>query len=517
MLPGEVLLLKYKILRVLKNAQESCIFLVEHIDLNSYWIIKKVNASDAKYLKEIELLKGLKHDNIPLLVDVIVEESWIYIVREYIDGKTLDQYIDELGQIDEQEGIRIGISLCKIVEFFHGFQNPIIIRDIKPSNIIIARDGTLKLIDFSIAKKFSTDSIRDTEYLGTKGFAAIEQYGINSKDKCDVQTDVFGIGATLYFLFSRQDLGRPPYRFYPLSQFRNDLSLNIEGILLKACQLKKVDRYTDVNEFREALQSCIKEDLPNTITTQIDRQNLPTLFLQGIKNGVGTTHQCLGISRFLRKCGLSVLLIDKSQDQMLRNLEYHEDAYQDQGILYFQGLPILFEPPFSQNNTLQSSFYEKRKSRSSLIKSYEEKLIRQSDVVIVDGGSLKEPGTLIQNNHSTEFQHLIIATLNPWEIEVIEEFVLTASHASIDYGISFATQKQVQEFQNSIPDKKIIRLPISLFDEQEDNDSYYLNLLHPSIIAKIKSKTKEEKPWGFSKEIFSKVRKSKIPFRTNIK
>lgn len=517
MVPGEVILLKYKILRILKNAKESCIFLVEHIDLNSYWIIKKVNISDATYIKEIELLKGLKHDNIPLLVDVIEQDPWIYIVREYIDGKTLDQYMEDLGQIDEQEGIRIGISLCKIVEFFHSFNNPIIIRDIKPNNIIIAKDGTIKLIDFSIAKKFSYDSVRDTEYLGTKGFAAIEQYGIHSKDKCDVQTDVFGIGATLYYLFSRQDLGRPPYRFQPLRQFRNDLSMQIERILLKACQLKKEDRYVDVSSLRAELQSLIKEERAITLMSQFENLNKSILFIQGIKEGVGTTHHSLGIARFLKKRGLSVLLIDHSQNQMLKNLEYQEGASQEQGILTYLGIPILFEPKNSQKDKLHSSFHERRNTRSVLIKSYEEQLIKQTDVIVIDGGCLKDRCSHLFQNQPIEYQHLMIAAMNPWEIEEIEEFILTASHESIDYGINFATQKQVDAFQSSIPDKKIIGLPISLFDEQEGDDSFYLNLLQPCVIAKIDSKVKEEKTWGFSKEIFSKVRKSKIPFRSNIK
>lgn len=519
MVPGEVILLKYKILRILKDAYESCIYLVEHIDLHSYWIIKKVNAAVTKNLKEIEVLKGLKHENIPLFVDVIEENSWLFLVREYIEGKTLDQYMEDQGMINEQEGIRIGISLCKIVEFFHSLPNPIIIRDIKPNNIIIASDGTVKLIDFSIAKKYSPQAVRDTEYLGTKGFAATEQYGVNEKDRCDIQTDVFGIGATLYYVFTRQDLGKPPYRFLPLTTLRKDMSIHIESVLFKACQLRKEDRFLDVIQLREALQRIWKSQ---TVFEQrsyfdiMERYDKPSVFITGIKRGIGVTHHCLRIAAYLKAQGLSVLIIDSSSNQMLQNMEYQDEGTVNQGVLYCNGIPILFSDEREKKAENKLLFETIKAERYSTL-TIDEQLIRESDVIVIDAGCITDRISQKNMLRSDKVQQIVIAGINPWEIEAIEEHILTSCHESIDYGINFATENQVNAFQQSIPDKKIVALPYSVYEGDITAVYCYERLIHPYILELRIKEHKEEKKWGLSKELFSKAKRSKMRFHNNIK
>jgi len=518
MVPGEVILLKYKILRIFKHAQDSCIFLVEHIDLNSYWIIKKVNIHSQKYLKEIELLKGIRHDNIPLFVDVFFEGDWVYLVREYIDGKTLDQYIIDKGQIDEQEGIQLGIALCRIVEFFHQLPQPIIIRDIKPNNIIISHDGTLKLIDFSIAKQYEASSIRDTEYLGTRGFAAIEQFGLTEHAKSDIQTDVFGIGATLYYLFLQQDLGKPPYRFESLTQCRPDLSDALESILKKACQLRKEDRYSNVSVFREALMTKINVEKQSSLLEKIQDGSANVILVQGIKAGCGVTHLCYGIAHYLRSIGTDVCIVDFSQQQCLKSLEYQQNAVSKQDILIYEDIPI-FSKDEEKNKEQQTSYQQTlRTSRLETSDKIQTRFLKEASFILIDGGTYDNEDKTNQALVAlTSAQRIMVSGTSPWEIGRLEDFILEECHQTIDYAINFSTKAHISELQQSIHDKRFIQLPYLPFEEIRLNVSAYNNIIPLHLMEKIGHMKKEEKRWSVRNDIFSRTKKSKTNFQNSIK
>jgi serine/threonine protein kinase len=514
MIQGEVILLKYKILRILKDAQDACIFLVEHIDLNSYWIIKKVHRVSDKHLKEVALLKGIKHDNIPLLVDVIIEGDFLYLIREYIDGLTLDQYIREKGRITEMEGVQIGIDLCKIVEFFHDFPQPIIIRDIKPNNMIIARDGAVKLIDFSIAKHFESSSVRDTEYLGTRGFAAMEQYGTRTHDKCDKQTDVFGIGATLYYLFTQQDLGKPPYNFESFEHYRADLSDSLEKILKKACQLKKEDRFPSVSDMRGALCALVQDKKSLSLMDVLREMNVPIILVQGIKSGCGVTHHCLGLSEYFKQQRLTTCLVDFSQNQDLERLEYQEQATSLDGIIELEGVSIISN---STNTSEKLDSFRRQYKKELWLKSQREAL-KKADIIILDGGMYRSdnPQT-IQLISLNPLQRIIISGANPWEIELLEECIINECHQAIDYAINFGTQHQVNQLQQSIDDKKFTYLPFIPFEIRHKEKHNYDNLVGLSVKDAIHIDGKEETRWFNLKSTFFGTKRSKILSHGNTK
>lgn len=513
MVPGEIILLKYKILRILKDAEDSCIFLVEHIDLNSYWIIKKVHVISDKYLKEVELLKGIKHVNVPLLVDVKIEEDALYLVREYIDGMTLDQYIQEKGQINEIEGIQLGIALCKIIEFFHNFPQPIIIRDIKPNNIIIAKDGTLKLIDFSIAKHYEAAAIRDTEYLGTRGFAAIEQFGIIKHAKSDMQTDVFGIGATLYYLFTQKDLGKPPYAFELLTVCRKDLSESLEQILKKACQLKKEDRFRTVGTMREALTALVEVPKQMTLKDFLGQIKIPIIVVQGIKSGIGVTHLCLNLAAYLNQRQCSTCIIDLSENQRLSVLEYQPDAKYTNGVIEYEGIFIIAEKSNSVLNDSKRNLYRKELSLEEQIKC-----INDQRIVIVDGGTYSsEDEKTLDCVAIRPTQRIMVSGANPWEIELLEECIINECHQNIDYAINLCTQNQVNQLQQSIQDKRFLYIPFIPFEEHAIKKYDFEKLINDQIRKAIKLSEKEEAKWLTPKNIFSRVKKSKIRYQDSTK
>ncbi|QHW34521.1 serine/threonine protein kinase [Paenibacillus rhizovicinus] len=153
--------------------------------------------------EEAGLLMQLNHPHVPLIVDyypAAENDGYEIMVMDYIDGMTLHGYLERQGGfIPSLKAVEIGLQLAEALRYLHSQQPPIIHRDLKPTNIMIDRSGFVRLIDFGIARQFKPGQIKDTITLGTPGFAAPEQEGDRQSD---ARTDIFGLGALLYYLLS---------------------------------------------------------------------------------------------------------------------------------------------------------------------------------------------------------------------------------------------------------------------------------------------------------------------------
>lgn len=116
----------------------------------------------------------------------------LIIIEEYIDGKTVDELIDA-GPLSEKQVVNIAIKVCQILSDLHSCPTPIIHRDIKTSNIIIASDGEIYLLDMNVAKWFDPNKTEDTQFLGTQNYAAPEQIGYGMSAST-TKTDVYALG-----------------------------------------------------------------------------------------------------------------------------------------------------------------------------------------------------------------------------------------------------------------------------------------------------------------------------------
>lgn len=128
---------------------------------------------------------------------------------------------------------------------------PIIYRDMKPANVMLKPDGNIKVIDFGIAREYKDQSLADTVSLGTKGYAAPEQFG--GKGQTDARTDIYCLGVTLYHLLTGQNPCEPPYEIYPIRHWNPQLSAGLEAIIQKCTQLNPDDRYQSCAELLYAL------------------------------------------------------------------------------------------------------------------------------------------------------------------------------------------------------------------------------------------------------------------------
>lgn len=251
----------YEIESVIGKGGMSTVYLAEHKRLHTRWAVKEVRKQPGArfdFLAESNILKRLQHPMLPRIVDIFEDRDCIYIVEDFVEGITLDDLLKQQKRVDEAQGLQWFWDLCGVLAYLHGQRpHPIIYRDMKPSNIMLQPDGSLKLIDFGIAREYKQESNADTTYIGTKGYAAPEQFG---KAQTDARTDIYSLGVTMYHLLTGKSPYEPPYQFVAARQLVPELSHGIEYILNKCVQSEPADRYQTVDELLYDLEHIYRFD-----------------------------------------------------------------------------------------------------------------------------------------------------------------------------------------------------------------------------------------------------------------
>lgn len=251
----------YEIKSIIGKGGMSTVYLAEHKRLHTRWAVKEVRKQQGArfdFLAESNILKRLQHPMLPRIVDIFEDRDCIYIVEDFVEGITLDDLLKQQKKVEESQGLQWFRDLCGVLTYLHGQRpHPIIYRDMKPSNIMLQPDGSLKLIDFGIAREYKQESNVDTTYIGTKGYAAPEQFG---KAQTDARTDIYSLGVTMYHLLTGKSPYEPPYQFVPARQLEPKLSHGIEYILNKCVQSEPTDRYQTVNELLDDLDHIYRFD-----------------------------------------------------------------------------------------------------------------------------------------------------------------------------------------------------------------------------------------------------------------
>ena len=240
---------KYKTLNLIGSGGMSKVYLAETTSLGTKWAIKAVDKklhTEFDLLAEPNILKKLNHPSLPRIIDIEEDENNLYIIEDYIDGTSLDRQLKEKKNFDENTVINWAKQLCDVLIYLHNQKpNPIIYRDMKPANIIVDNDNNVKLIDFGIAREFKIDNDSDTTYMGTRGYAAPEQYGTSQSDK---RTDIYSLGVTMYHLLTGISPLEPPYELRKLRLIDSNFSEGIEYIVNKCIQSDPINRYQSVEE-----------------------------------------------------------------------------------------------------------------------------------------------------------------------------------------------------------------------------------------------------------------------------
>lgn len=278
---GQIIDGKYEILTLIGKGGMSKVYLARDQRLNKQWAVKEIqkNARDENdeavsqsAIAEANMIKALDHPYIVRITDIIELEDVIYIVEDFVEGQTLGEILAKEGPQPQERVIKWAIQLCEALEYLHTREHPIIYRDMKPANVMLRTEGDnwendkIKIIDFGIARTYKEDNIEDTKSLGTRGYAAPEQFG--GQGQTDARTDIYCLGKTLYHLLT----GKFPYdNMDPIRAWNPMLDPGLEAIIEKCIQTRPEDRFQSCaeliyafkhyNEYGEAYRNMQKKKL----------------------------------------------------------------------------------------------------------------------------------------------------------------------------------------------------------------------------------------------------------------
>lgn len=262
--PGALLHERYQLVREIGQGGFGVVYLtrdmkrhrrlvaIKQINIGKLSARESIDATDS-YNREVTLLSRLRHRRLPRLYDHFTDPEHWYLVLSYIEGQTLDVYLQ--GQQNKTLPIKkvvdIGIQLCDALNYLHTQQPPIIFRDVKPANIMQTSRGQIYLIDFGIARQFNSARIKDTGPLGSPGYAAPEQYG---RTQTTIHTDIYGLGATLQTLA----IGKEPLELQADESFaapESRLQQRFQNLVDQMLERESYKRPQSIQEVRTRLEA----------------------------------------------------------------------------------------------------------------------------------------------------------------------------------------------------------------------------------------------------------------------
>mgnify|MGYP001567019743 FL=1 len=204
-----------------------------------------------RFLREAKLSANLNHTNIVTIYDTGEEAGNYYIIMEYIEGKTLREFLKQINKFKASDAVKIAKQLCRALAYAHN--NKVVHRDIKPANIMISRERMVKVMDFGVAKIFEDITKESTSISGTPLYMSPEQ--IIGKG-VDYQSDLYSMGITLFELvtgrtpFIEGDLGYHHLHTKPQSPRDIDPAIPeaFNNIIIKCLEKDKARRYKRAEE-----------------------------------------------------------------------------------------------------------------------------------------------------------------------------------------------------------------------------------------------------------------------------
>ncbi len=208
--------------------------------------------------REANILATLNHPSIPKIYDYFSFESRSYLILEYIHGKDLEAIINETpGFLPEEQVLHWAIQLCDVLAYLHNHKpDPIIFRDMKPSNIMINLSGDVVLVDFGIARTFQAG--QKGTMIGTEGYSPPEQY----RGEATPLADIYSLGATLHHALTRRDPRlEPPFSFSerPIRKINPSVSPELEAVINTALEYEPSKRYQSAEAMKEALLNVARK------------------------------------------------------------------------------------------------------------------------------------------------------------------------------------------------------------------------------------------------------------------
>ncbi len=194
---------------------------------------------------EAAMLKRLDNHRVVRLIEFFVEDHRGYLVLERIDGLSLRRIVEEKGRMSEERVRGLAAQMCEILTYLHNLSPPVVHRDFTPDNLILGKDGILKLVDFNVAQQ--TESTATGTVVGKHAYLPPEQF----RGRPVPQSDIYAMGATLVYLLLGED-PEPITCSHPITS-RDDISPELDTIIARATALDTAKRYAVIEELTKDL------------------------------------------------------------------------------------------------------------------------------------------------------------------------------------------------------------------------------------------------------------------------
>lgn len=217
-----------------------------------------------RFEREAAILSLVQNEHLPRIYDFFEEWGRYYLVMQFIEGVTLLEQISmNRGPLPVLVAVDYALQLCDALNHLHTRRDPIIFRDLKPSNIIIQPDGHLFLVDFGIARNFRAGQTSDTEFFGTPGYMAPEM----ALTQTDARADVFSLGVTLHFALTGKI---PAYKernrvLTPVLAHNAEVPAQLHALILKMVQMAPDARPQRAAEVKSQLERIHRHILSNQV------------------------------------------------------------------------------------------------------------------------------------------------------------------------------------------------------------------------------------------------------------
>lgn len=464
---GSVLGGRYHVIRKIGTGGMSHVYLAEDLKLpGKKWAVKE-NVSRPEFhgsiVSEAETLITLQHSRLPHIVDFFApdEEGYSYLVMDFIDGITLQEYLHQKKfQIPVNTITRIIHQIMEVLDYLHGLTPPMIYRDLKPSNIMIAQHDEIRLIDFGIARKYKLSGNEDTVKLGTIGFAAPEQFG---SGQTDARSDLYSLGALFLYMSTR---GAHSEWIAGVEQLlRNDSVRKYIPVMRRLLRYEPQARYQSIKELREEMYRLSEHyEHGNVIRASGGMmQGTRIIALIGTAAGAGVTHTAIAISHYLARLGSKVAVIEMSKRSVAFS-RIKAIAYRDAELMQAKSFDI------------EGVHYVQRSSKYEMV----ELLGGSYQYVVLDLGSERDYSQMEEFFRSD--LPIVVNAAAEWKQDDIASFLQSYPNQlklKWTYLLPLASKETVNRMRKRIDTPRVYSIPphVDPFDRTEHMDEVLQELL----------------------------------------
>lgn len=395
-------------------------------------------------MKEADILREIKHSCIPFIYDIEEDNECSYIIEQYMEGKTLREYVNFHENLSEKDMIHISIQICNLILYLHSLPNPILHLDLHPDNIII-RDHNVYLVDFG-ASIFCEHQSQNKISFGTKRFAAPEQF---LAEKLGPTTDVYGIGMILYYMLTGGEYQRSG-KLKNVDYYSRG-SKQLKNIINRCLKHNPSQRFFNLSTLQQRLKALQEDNL------KYKQRQQKVIGIMGSQSRIGTTHLSMLIHSYLHDKTKSSIYVEVNDHNTLFSI-----AERVKGTILKEDRILLHHRPY----------IPKIYSLTTDLSNYE--------YVIKDFGVYHE-----FNEAELIDCHIKIAVLGgrEWELNYSEKAICRLHHIDgIRFAFNFLDGKQFKYAVKGLPYHSFYRIPYvpNLYIPQDTMamENFILDMIH---------------------------------------